>query len=88
MKLLAAEEKIARTNAAARQILNDEASARQKKTARLRQLRLDKEQAERSEAATAPKQRDQVTISTRGLHCEDLEEDIAIDGLLAGRVVQ
>jgi hypothetical protein len=56
MKLLAAEEKIARTNAAARQILNDEASARQKKTARLRQLRLDKELAERSEAATAPKQ--------------------------------
>jgi hypothetical protein len=56
MKLLAAEEKIARTNAAARQILNDEASARQKKTARLRQLRLDKEQAERSEAAAAPKQ--------------------------------
>jgi hypothetical protein len=56
MKLLAAEEKITRTNAAARQILNDEASARQKKTARLRQLRLEKELAERNEAAAAPKQ--------------------------------
>jgi hypothetical protein len=33
----------------------------------------------------APKQREQVTISTRGLHWEELDEDIAIEGLLAGR---
>lgn len=55
MKLLAAEEKIARTDAAARQILDAEASARRKKTARLRQLRLEKEEAERNEAAASPK---------------------------------
>ncbi len=29
-------------------------------------------------------QRDRVTISTRGLHWEDLDEDISIDGLLRG----
>lgn len=29
-------------------------------------------------------QRDRVTISTRGLHWEDLDEDISIDGLLKG----
>ncbi|MGB3386909.1 MAG: hypothetical protein WBA88_02900 [Pseudaminobacter sp.] len=54
MKLLAAEQKIARTDAAARQILNAEANARQKKTARLRQLRLEREEAERNEAAQNP----------------------------------
>lgn len=54
MKLLAAEQKIARTDAAARQILNTETSARQRKTARLRQLRLEKEEAERNEAAENP----------------------------------
>lgn len=32
-----------------------------------------------------PEQRRQVTISTRGLHWEDLNEDISIAGLLAGR---
>lgn len=53
MKLLAAQEKIARTDAAARQILNDETRARQKKTARLRQLRLEKEEAEGSEDVAA-----------------------------------
>lgn len=31
------------------------------------------------------KQREQVTISTRGLHWEELDEDIAVEGLLAGR---
>ncbi len=30
-------------------------------------------------------QRDQVTISSRGLHWEELDEDISVDGLLAGR---
>ena len=30
-------------------------------------------------------QREQVVISTRGLHWEDLDEDISIEGLLAGR---
>jgi hypothetical protein len=30
-------------------------------------------------------QRDDVSISTRGLHWEDLDEDISIEGLLAGR---
>jgi hypothetical protein len=30
-------------------------------------------------------QREQVAISTRGLHWEDLDEDISIEGLLAGR---
>jgi len=32
-----------------------------------------------------PAQRQAVTISTRGLHWEELDEDISIDGLLAGR---
>jgi len=31
-----------------------------------------------------PEQRENVSISTRGLHWEDLDEDISIDGLLAG----
>ncbi len=31
-----------------------------------------------------PEQRENVTISTRGLHWEDLDEDISVDGLLAG----
>jgi len=32
-----------------------------------------------------PDQRSQVRISRRGLHWESLDEDISIDGLLAGR---
>ena len=32
-----------------------------------------------------PAQRDQVTMSSRGLHWEELDEDISIAGLLAGR---
>ena len=35
------------------------------------------------QATPAPRER--VTISTRGLRCEDLDEDISIEGLLAGR---
>jgi hypothetical protein len=31
-----------------------------------------------------PAQRANYTISTRGLHWEDLDEDISVDGLLAG----
>ncbi len=31
------------------------------------------------------KQREQVAISTRGLHWEELDEDISIEGLLMGR---
>jgi hypothetical protein len=30
-------------------------------------------------------QREQVSISSRGLHWEALDEDVSIDGLLAGR---
>lgn len=33
----------------------------------------------------SPEQREQVTISSRGLHWEELDEDISIAGLLAGR---
>lgn len=33
----------------------------------------------------SPEQRGQVTISSRGLHWETLDEDISIAGLLAGR---
>ncbi len=32
-----------------------------------------------------PEQRQRYTISTRGLHWEDLDEDVSIAGLLAGR---
>lgn len=32
-----------------------------------------------------PAQREKVAISTRGLHWEELDEDISIEGLLAGR---
>ena len=32
-----------------------------------------------------PAQRDQVTMSSRGLHWEELDENISIAGLLAGR---
>jgi Protein of unknown function (DUF2442) len=32
-----------------------------------------------------PEQREAVEISTSGLHWEDLDEDISIDGLIAGR---
>jgi len=31
-----------------------------------------------------PTQREQVTISSRGLHWEELDEDVSIAGLLAG----
>ena len=33
----------------------------------------------------SPGERELVTVSTRGLHWEDLDEDISIEGLLAGR---
>lgn len=33
----------------------------------------------------SPEQREQVSISSRGLHWEELDEDISIAGLLAGR---
>ena len=32
-----------------------------------------------------PAQRGSVTLSTRGLHWEELDEDISVEGLLAGR---
>lgn len=32
-----------------------------------------------------PEQRNAVAISTRGLHWEELDEDISVEGLLAGR---
>lgn len=32
-----------------------------------------------------PAQRQAVTISTRGLHWDDLDEDISVEGLLVGR---
>jgi hypothetical protein len=54
MKLHAAEQKIARTDTAARQIMSAELAAREKKTARLRELRLEKEEAERAENAKNP----------------------------------
>lgn len=54
MKPLAAEQKLDRTDAAARQIMNAEQAAREKKTARLRALRQEKEEAERAEAAKNP----------------------------------
>ena len=50
----AGEEKSARTNKASKQILDAELVQREKKTARLRALRLDKEEAERLELAAAP----------------------------------
>ena len=34
--------------------------------------------------AATPEQRAAVVISPRGLHWEDLDEDISVDGLLAG----
>ena len=33
----------------------------------------------------SPEQREQVEISSRGLHWDALDEDISIDGLLAGK---
>ena len=33
----------------------------------------------------SPAEREDVTISTRGLHWDKLDEDISVDGLLAGR---
>ena len=35
--------------------------------------------------AATPEQRSQVRMSTRGLHWDHLDEDISIEGLLAGR---
>ncbi len=35
-------------------------------------------------AAASPDQRAQVVISARGLHWESIDEDISIEGLLAG----
>lgn len=32
-----------------------------------------------------PLQRESVTISSRGLHWDELDEDISVEGLLAGR---
>ena len=34
--------------------------------------------------AASPEQRDRFELSPRGIHWEDLDEDVAIDGLLAG----
>jgi len=53
-KPLKPQDKTDRTNAAAREIIDAEADARQSKTERLRAARL-KMEAERSEAETAPK---------------------------------
>lgn len=50
----AGEEKSARTNKASKQILDAELLQREKKTARLRALRLEKEDAEREALAAAP----------------------------------
>lgn len=36
-------------------------------------------------ADATPEQRLQFRLSTRGLHREDLDEDISVEGLLAGR---
>ncbi len=33
----------------------------------------------------SPAQRERVEISTRGLHWEEIDEDILVEGLLAGR---
>ena len=33
----------------------------------------------------SPEEREQVSISSRGLHWEGLDEDLSIEGLLAGR---
>ncbi|MEI5679894.1 hypothetical protein G6N74_19025 [Mesorhizobium sp. CGMCC 1.15528] len=54
MKLHAAEQKIAKTDTAARQIMSAELVAREKKTARLKVLRLQKEEAARVEEANNP----------------------------------
>jgi hypothetical protein len=35
--------------------------------------------------AAAPEQRAQFELTPRGIHWEELDEDISIDGLLAGR---
>ena len=50
----AGEEKSARTNKASKQILDAELMQREKKTARLRAMRLEKEDAEREALAAAP----------------------------------
>ncbi len=50
----AGEEKSARTNKASKQILDAELMQREKKTARLKAMRLEKEDAEREALAAAP----------------------------------
>ncbi|MBU2105902.1 hypothetical protein [Mesorhizobium sp. 10J20-29] len=50
----AGEEKAARTHKASRQIMDAETVSREKKTARLRALRLEKEEAEQAAIAAAP----------------------------------
>ena len=50
----AGEEKSARTHRASRQIMDAEVLSREKKTARLRALRLEKEEAEQAARAAAP----------------------------------
>jgi hypothetical protein len=36
-------------------------------------------------AGATPEQRQRFQLSTRGLHWEELDEDISVEGLLAGR---
>ena len=36
----------------------------------------------------SPEQREAVSLSSRGLHWDELDEDISIEGLLAGRADQ
>jgi len=33
----------------------------------------------------SPEQRDQFELSARGIHWDELDEDISVDGLIAGR---
>jgi hypothetical protein len=50
----AGEEKSARTHRASKQIMDAEVLSREKKTAKLKALRLEKEDAERAAPAAAP----------------------------------
>lgn len=50
----AGEEKSARTHKASQQIMDAELVSREKKTARLKALRLEKEEADRAELAANP----------------------------------
>lgn len=50
----AGDEKSARTHKVSQQIMDAEALSREKKTARLKALRLEKEEAERAELAANP----------------------------------